>query len=584
METHSQNTAEKEAIQPKIMSGEELFKEFGRCGPFNPIECKLKKFEEVGEGIKSIIEEDVQEYGSDSAGFFETIAMLKATIQGEKRKSDWHQIAIHLIAFLASTDPTPIHYQMARSVIEEDLKENHSKENFDKESTDKAVDLVTRSLLDKCQEFKKVILGEAWPIRYLNSPYIANDNSSLEFIYPEQNGVLFLDDYFFSFLAKIGKESEKITNKHKKFAQERYRKYADNYKIDKTQIKEAWKLWINENKPFKPLFLRLLAEGLWRDKLETLWNRETKGHPSLAKPIIDKLIPILGPSKTKKFTEKEGQIICYDQQGEPLLTAPAVDVNMIAAFQKGIKELGSLTGHKMIRWQVNAGFEQWIQGLKDPRLIEIDGGYSKISELIGSRSTHEIARIKEILNAQAFGRFIFSDGSHGNMITLRIEERYKNNEPSKIRIVLGDILLPGYVCQLQRSDRRLIPISDLPPLHGSPNTHAGQAQLQLLVLAEFSNQSDRLAQEGSVSIPIEKWKLMAYEAGLNPDRVELVIAHWSQPDLFNCFLDRQGDEYRLASHYERAQRFLEIQGENRVINSKRGKHSAEKQKEKRKKI
>jgi len=248
---------------------------------------------------------------------------------------------------------------------------------------------------------------------------------------------------------------------------------------------------------------------------------------------------------------------------------------MINAFKNGMKQLGTLTGHKMLRWQVNKGFENWVQGSNDQRLIEINGGYSTIAESIGCCNKRDIAKVKEILHAQAYGRFVFSDGSHGNMISLNITDRYRNQEPSKIRIILGDILLPNYVCRLQRGDRLLVPIGDLPPLHGSPNSHANQAQLQLLVFKEFSNQSKRLAQEGAVLIKIETWEQLAIESGLSPDKIKLIINHWCQPDLFNCFLERQGDEYRLASYYDRAQKFLEIQGRNRISNSQRGIRSIE---------
>jgi hypothetical protein len=44
------------------------------------------------------------------------------------------------------------------------------------------------------------------------------------------------------------------------------------------------------------------------------------------------------------------------------------------------------------------------------------------------------------------------------------------------------------------------------------------------------------------------WKEKAREAGLNPDKVESIINHWCQPDLINCFLEKQGDEFRLASY------------------------------------
>ena len=118
---------------------------------------------------------------------------------------------------------------------------------------------------------------------------------------------------------------------------------------------------------------------------------------------------------------------------------------------------------------------------------------------------------------------------------------------------------------------------------GSPNTHASQAQLQFHVLTEFSNQSDRLAKSGSVLIPLAMWQQMAHDSGLNPNRVKDVIRCWCQPSLINCFLEKQGDEYKLANYYERAQKFLEIQGKRRIENSERGKRSVEKRREKSKK-
>ena len=70
------------------------------------------------------------------------------------------------------------------------------------------------------------------------------------------------------------------------------------------------------------------------------------------------------------------------------------------------------------------------------------------------------------------------------------------------------------------------------------------------------------------------------ESGLRPDKIQTIVKHWCQPDLFNCFLDRHGDEYRLASYYEKQQQFLEDQGRGRIRNSDRGKESAKKRREK----
>jgi peroxiredoxin len=48
-------------------------------------------------------------------------------------------------------------------------------------------------------------------------------------------------------------------------------------------------------------------------------------------------------------------------------------------------------------------------------------------------------------------------------------------------------------------------------------------------------------------------------------------------------LEKQGDEYRLASYYDRAQKFLQVQGEVRINNSARGKRSVELKRENAKK-
>lgn len=538
-----------------------------------------KKMEEISTKLKNGEQVQFSELPTKPWALTEYLLKNKARLYGENilkkvfsnlHDNDpdivWLSFVKEAMLSITATDPLPIHFYTARKIL---------KDKYEIEDS-KAVDILARELLDHCSNI--CLFKSFHHLAFNKNPIDLKDLS--DHLKDEKKETLQLDAEFIDYLKRIGPKGKKLSGEVEKNSKELFKLYEDN-KFSTEYRRDVWGLWVTNNEYFNAILV-LISQVIWEDKCHSIWNRETKGFPSLVKPVLDRLIPILGPKKTKKFIEKGDQIICYDQRGEPLLLAPAVDVNMISAFQKGVKELGTLTGHKMLRWQVNAGFERWAQGFKDPRLIEIDGGYSRIAELTGCNSTHDIGRIKEILNVQAHGRFIFPDGSQGNMLTLRVTDRYQNKEPSKISIVLGDMLLPAYVCQLQRSERRLIPIGDLPPLHGSPNTHAFQAQLQLLVFSEFSNQSDRLSEEGSVLITIEKWKQMAAEAGLNPEKIEAVISHWSQPDLFNCFLEKQGDEYRLASYYDKAQKFLEVQGQIRKTNSERGKRSAEKKKRKEK--
>lgn len=544
-ESDLQSKQKMEEIHKRLQNGEQL--QTSELPP-NP-----------GDLTKYLLENKARLYGEN------VLTKIFSRLADSDEDIVWLSFVYEAILSITSTDPLPIHFYTVRKV----LKEKYNIEDS------RAVDLLSRELLKHCKNISK-FKSFNHPAFKKNPIDIQDLNDHLKH---EKKEMLQIDAEFVKYLKEIGAKGKSLASDIEKNSKELF-KFYENENYSSLHRRQVWGMWVPDNGPINAVLI-LLTQTLWEEECSRVWNREAKGHSSLAKPVIEGIIPILGPKNLKKFVEKDGSIICY-HNGVPLLIAPAIDQNMISAFQKGVKELSTLTGHKLLRWQVNTGFERWAQGSSDPRSIEIEGGYSKIAELIKCCNPREIAKIKEILHAQAHGRFIFSDGSHGNMITLRITERYQNKEPSKINIVLGDMLLPTYVCQLQRSDRRLVPIGDLPPLHGSPNSHANQAQLQLLVFKEFSHQSDRLAQDGSVLITLEQWKQLGQESGLSPDKIELVIEHWCQPDMFNCFLERQGDEYRLASYYDRAQKFLEDQGKGRLLNSERGKRSAKKKRDSKK--
>lgn len=472
----------------------------------------------------------------------------------------WLSYIKESIDCLKANNPNQIHHYTSCKT----LKEKHNIDDV------RAGDILARALLEHCCN---MINFKAFQHPAFNKLQV--DISDVhDHLKHEKEQMLQIDMDFIDYLKKIGPKGAKLASEVQKNSTELFEFYEkENYRS--SLRRQLWGLWVPDNTQIS-VALSLLAQALWEDKCFKLYYKETNGAASIAKPIIERIIPLLGPKKSKKFIEKDGHIILCNQEGDPLLMAPAIDANMIEPFKNGVRELGTLTGHKLLRWQVNAGFKRWVDGENDPRLIEIDGGYSRIAEAIGCCNPREIAKIRDILHAQAHGYFKFADGSHGNMIILNILSRYQNTEPSKIRIILGDMLLPTYVHQIKvkRSERRLIPIGDLPSLKGgSPDTYAAQAQLQLLVFCEFSNQSIRLTQEGSVFLPIEWWKEKAVEAGLNPEKVTSIIEHWCQPDFYNCFLEKQGDEFQLATYYERQQKFLENQGLGRIKNSEKGKKS-----------
>ncbi len=89
--------------------------------------------------------------------------------------------------------------------------------------------------------------------------------------------------------------------------------------------------------------------------------------------------------------------------------------------------------------------------------------------------------------------------------------------------------------------------------------------LQLLILEEFSNQSDRLATQTRSTLPEDAWKKLTKQARLIERQLPRIIAGWTEDDLFyKAFLKREGDEYTLGPTYGKVINFLHYQGQQRL--------------------
>jgi hypothetical protein len=266
--------------------------------------------------------------------------------------------------------------------------------------------------------------------------------------------------------------------------------------------------------------------------------------------------------KKKNIVVQNSSTTFYASSGKQIASLACIDPKITGLVQKGIEAFSSLIGHRLLRWQIRTGFESWIQRKEDPRLICTTGGYEGIAGLIGCSGSHKaISIVKSLLYAQAYARFSFHDGSHGNMILLREAELHRNGEPSKINIILGEFLLPNYTHVLPKGEkRRLIPIPALPPLIGSHNTHAAQALLQLLILEEFSDQSIIFAGRGDIELPIQAWTELASEAGLPRSILGRVIEEWANRNFLNQICN---DRYSLGGSYLLEAEFLRCQGQMR---------------------
>lgn len=237
------------------------------------------------------------------------------------------------------------------------------------------------------------------------------------------------------------------------------------------------------------------------------------------------------------------------------LLVPAIDAAaMETLLARGVGLMGSITAHRVLRWEVFEGCRRVSEGHPDPRRLCVEGGWREFAVEVGAGPGGAArAAVHSVVVAQAHLWFRLPDGSHGNLLSLRVRPAHRGQRGA-ITLVLGDALLPHYLVDRRvpgrsgREDRRLVPIVPLPPMAGRDNEHGVQATLQLLVLLELRRRARELASAGAAHLPSELIAELAGRVGLPMRLVPTVLSAWvTGDDITTPFLTALGDErYTLA--------------------------------------
>jgi hypothetical protein len=308
-------------------------------------------------------------------------------------------------------------------------------------------------------------------------------------------------------------------------------------------------------------------------------------------------------NEKRTILDTSGQLVLdlpdqLEQQEESWL--PTLDMAAMGALlSRGVRSMGTLTGQRLIRWEVVTGHWQALTGMPDASTIEVCGGSSRLAELLGEHSKKAPTAVRGILAVQSLPGWKWPDGSTGGMLSYR-EWPEAPGRPSLLRLHLGDFLMENAVRKLGSPDdtleekarrlvvvpsaaRRLVPmVALLPPmLRGRPNDRGPQATLQLVIMAEFRNHARELAKRESVKIPLARWRELAKGAQLPPSLVEKVIEIWVKGgDDAPAFLTRPDklDPWRfgLAGAYQKEDAFMRAAGRVELGGARGGEASAAK--------
>lgn len=458
------------------------------------------------------------------------LEFLKTPIEENQNLSMFFRAAIYSILFLSTEDPERLHYQAARETLREIG-------GGDLEAQEKARDLLARALVKQCQIFAKNFVPGSWDKERIFSP----------------SGRLYLDEQFASLLEKLGPQGKEMSQA----LLEASKSWKKNYDLDQNAL-ALFRLWVDfDIPPYYCRYLKLLAEVLWKDSVQTLFQRDQKHLPALTL-TVQRPLSRLFSSRVSSLTTPEKTSLCYE--GKIVADTNYLDPKQAELLAKGIQNLGSIYHHKLLRLECQAGYENWISGKTDPQILRFDRGETQIAEILGFKFKQAGSIIKSLLYAQSRLTFYFDDQSASQLISLEEYASENTRRTEGLQIALSPQLMPNYTFQTDKRGRLLVPLPSLPPFVSAPQYHAGQALLQMLILEEFTNQSIELATNQSIELSDEKWREFLKKSNLPLSVYKAVLQQWIGQDPSSLLIPIDKSRYTLGPAYAKELKFLSSQG------------------------
>jgi len=329
------------------------------------------------------------------------------------------------------------------------------------------------------------------------------------------------------------------------------------------------RLWCGED----PKWLRALAATVWVDEV---WPYVTQvlsmRSPALSASVITKSVSALWRRGREVQDSPRGPAVTSRGQVGALLRSTA-SASVPSDFTTMLRCTETVAAHRLLRLLVLRGFHASCDPrVRDPRLVIVKGGFAALAAILSLRGKSVAGELRQALVALQHLHLDVPGGEAGGILTWTFRQEAPGRQ-AELRIVLGDVLLPGLVhCFSKgtrdgREARKLVPVPTLlPPFAGARFWHSAQATLQILVLRELREHAATVASTGSIPITPERWSELADEAGVRVEDLAEVLRVWAGgSDGTPAFLvEPSPGRFTLASAYDNELAFILSAGDTSV--------------------
>jgi len=525
--------------------------------------------------------------GLDSYNSLLAIECIKRelTLNGDHKSHITFQLIKNLIVVLSTQDPTTMHYDIVRAMLNNQYEENKVDEHIKNDTH--IVDILARSLVNHCKELgNRFIFPKEFNEIYTScknafdtaEPESSNSDPLVEILpipFPseelektfELNNMFLWDKIFLEFVTELcGSSKNKTITSLKAFLEQKYRNFKD-------EQKSSIYFWINKNDPiYISNAIKLLAEVIWEKEVKIKSAFGLKNPPGLTTNVQRPISEMLSPRTEIEKNEKTIQLY-YDKKLLGSIDLHAFPSRIMMSLIKGVEDFKKLTAIRLLSFFIQRCYEEKKKGNPDYRILKFPGGATEIAKCLGIKSRDEISNIKTIMLALDHFKF-FGTTITSRLISLGIckpNSPYSHQDGYEITVLSP--LLPYRI--FEEKEGFVIPLLKEPPLIGHRKYHARLYLLQWKIAEEFVKQSVKLSKNGFIEITEDMFKEFLYEVDIPEKMLPIIMSEWTGED--GILKQISIDQYTLKNE-QKALAFLKEQGHGRQINSMKGFASARKRK------
>ncbi len=379
-------------------------------------------------------------------------------------------------------------------------------------------------------------------------------------VVPERDGMLKLDADLADWLATLDQEK---ANDGRSAARERLA----SYKAGELDARHLFARWTDGRA------LAAVAVALWRARGAELWGRRQTVPPGVVREVnIDTLIPAMSRRLVYLPGLDDGRIL--DAKGRELGRISTINAEILAQSRDGLALLGSVTGHRLVRFIVHRVHDQVEAG--DPYALRVDlpGGWGALAEKLRYMS-RDYEPLQLLMRAGQHAEWTHTNAVIGGLWSYTYQ-RGNAAAPSRLTITSGEALAPGLAARLSQSGntsnaarmaRRLVPeLRAEPPVSAARTNDQGAAwTLHRLALVELVDHAEELHRNGAVAIDLQRWRALAKEARLPDDTLPKLLGSWlaGDDDTPALLVEPEPGRWTLADAHKAEREFIADSGRRR---------------------